>query len=241
MDGTKDSVTQRIFACLVCATMIANLYLIFMFVSEERTMGHVQKIFYFHVPAAWVSFIAFFVVFVNSILYLVKRDRKYDIAASSSAEIGVILGTLVLITGPIWGRPVWNTWWEWTPRLTLFLVLWLIYVAYSMLRSFVDDKERKARFSAVFGIVGFMNVPIVYMSIRLWRDIHPKPLIGGGKGSGLQPDMRLTLYFSFFAFILLYVFLLQRKTALEKARAALSDLKRQALLREEHGRSLQSA
>lgn len=212
--------------CLL-ACMIINLYLIFQFAPQERSMGHVQRIFYFHVPSAWVSFLAFFVVFVASIGYLWTRERKYDMVAYSAAEIGVMFATLVLITGPIWARPVWNTWWEWTPRLTLFLVLWFIYIAYLMLHNFVEGEERGARFAAVFGIFGFVDVPIVYLSIRLWRDIHPSPVIAGGQGSGLHPDMRLTLFFSLFTFTLLFLLLLIHRLRLEKSSAAVSDLKKQ--------------
>lgn len=210
---------------LVC--MVVDLYLIFEFAPEERSMGHVQRIFYFHVPSAWVSFLAFFVVFVASIRYLWKRERKYDMAANSAAEIGVLFSSLVLVTGPIWARPVWNTWWEWTPRLTLFMVLWFIFIAYLMLRNFVEDEDRSARFCAVFGIVGFVDVPIVYMSIRLWRDIHPSPVIAGGEGSGLHPDMKIAFYFSLFTFTLLFVYLFVHRLRLEKSSVALSDLKKE--------------
>ncbi len=207
--------------------MIINLYLIFMLAPEERSMGQVQRIFYFHVPSAWVAFLAFFVVFIASIFYLWKKDRTYDMVAYSSAEIGVIFATLVLITGPIWARPVWNTWWEWTPRLTLFLVLWFIYLAYLMLRSFVEGEERAARFAAVFGIVGFLDVPLVYVSIRLWRDIHPSPVIAGGEGSGLHPDMKLAFFFSLFTFTLLFGFLLIYRFQLQKSTIAVSEIKKQ--------------
>ncbi len=209
----------------VCMTV--NIYLVFQFAPQEQSMGHVQRIFYFHVPSAWIAFLAFFVVFVASIGYLWKRERKYDLVAGAAAEIGVLFATLVLITGPIWGRPVWNTWWEWSPRLTLFLVLWFIYIAYLMLRNFVEGEEKSARFSAVFGIFGFVDVPIVYMSIRLWRDIHPSPVVGGGQGSGLHPDMTFTLLFSVLTFTLLFLFLLSNRMKLEKSRIALDDLKRQ--------------
>ncbi len=207
--------------------MGVDLYLIFLFAPEERTMGQVQRIFYFHVPSAWVAFLAFFVVFVASIGYLWKKDRKYDVVAACSAEIGVVFATLVLITGPIWARPVWNVWWDWSPRLTSFLVLWFIYVAYLMLRSFVEGEERGARFAAVFGIVGFVDVPIVYMSIRLWRDIHPSPVIAGGEGSGLAPEMKIAFFFSLFAFTLLYLALLRQRIALQKSKLRLSEIKKQ--------------
>jgi len=219
-------------AAVFCA-MLVNLYLIFQFAPTENSMGHVQRIFYFHVPSAWVAFLSFFVVFVCSVMYLIKRDRKYDIIASSSSEIGVIFATLVLITGPIWARPVWNTWWEWSPRLTLFLVLWFIYLAYLMLRNFVDGEERRARFSAVFGIAGFMNVPLVYMSIRLWRDIHPSPVIAGGEGSGLHPDMRAVFFFSLFTFTLLYFWLLGLRIKIEKGQISILDIKRALSLKRE--------
>src|SRR3990172_2044635 len=209
--NNSDSLLSKIILVALFVTMIVDLYLIFQFVPTESSMGHVQKIFYFHVPSAWVSFLAFGVVFFASIGYLWKRDRKYDMVAHSAAEIGIIFATLVLITGPIWARPVWNTWWEWTPRLTLFLVLWFIYIAYLMLRKFVEEEERAARFSAVFGIVGFIDVPIVYLSIRLWADIHPSPVIAGGESSGLHPDMRLTLFFSLFVFTLLFIVLLKHR------------------------------
>ncbi|HEX9653526.1 MAG TPA: cytochrome c biogenesis protein [bacterium] len=216
-----------VLGSLLFVAMLANLYLIFMFAPEERSMGIVQRIFYFHVPSAWVSFLAFFVVFVCSIYYLWKKDRKYDVVASSAAEIGVIFATLVLITGPIWARPVWNTWWEWSPRLTLFLVLWFIYLAYLMLRNFVEGEERSARFAAVFGIVGFVDVPIVYISIRLWRDIHPSPVIAGGEGSGLHPDMKIAFFFSLFTFTILFIYLLIQRVQLQKSMIAVSDMKRQ--------------
>lgn len=212
--------------------MLVNLYLIFLFAPEERSMGQVQRIFYFHVPSAWVAGLAFLVVFVASIGYLWKKDRKYDMLAYSAGEIGVIFASLVLITGPIWARPVWNIWWDWTPRLTLFLVLWFIFIAYLMLRNFVDSEERAARFSAVFGIIGFLDVPIVYLSIRLWRDIHPSPVIAGGEGSGLHPDMKIAFFFSLFTFTLLFIFLLKQRVQLQKTRVAISEMKRKAAHKE---------
>ncbi|MFQ6113630.1 MAG: cytochrome c biogenesis protein [bacterium] len=210
----------------VFITMIIDLYLIFLFAPEESSMGQVQRIFYFHVPSAWVAFLAFFVVFAASIGYLWKKERKYDVVAHSSAEIGVIFASLVLITGPIWARPVWNTWWEWSPRLSLFLVLWFIFIAYLMLRNFVEGEERSARFAAVFGIVGFIDVPIVYVSIRLWRDIHPSPVIAGGEGSGLHPDMLITFFFSLLTFTLLYLVLIVQRVRLQKSKVAISELRK---------------
>jgi len=222
----ENSKTETIIAAALFVAMIVDLYLIFQFVPTERSMGHIYKIIFFHVPSAWVSFAAFFTVFVASIGYLWKRERKYDIVANSAAEIGLVFATLVLITGPIWARPVWNTWWEWSPRLTLFLVLWFIYIAYLMLKSFVAGEERSARFAAVFGIVGFVDVPIVYLSIRLWRDIHPSPVVAGGSNSGLHPDMKIAFFFSLFTFTLLYVLLLLLRIKVQKAGIMVSELKK---------------
>jgi len=217
----------RLLGAVVLVAMIVNLYLIFMFAPEERSMGHVQRIFYFHVPTAWVAFLAFTIVFIQSIFYLWKRERKYDLIAYSAGEIGVIFATLVLITGPIWARPVWNVWWDWSIRLTSFLVLWFIYAAYLMLHNFVEEEERSARFAAVFGIAGWVSVPFVYLSIRLWRDIHPSPVIAGGEGSGLHPDMKIVFFFSLATFTLLFFYLLIQRLNLKKSEVQLSEYKKQ--------------
>jgi heme exporter protein C len=138
----------------------------------DRDMGHLQKIMYVHVPAAWVAFGAFFVVFVASILYLWKRQAKHDLIAASAAEFGTISTALTIALGAIWGRPTWGVWWTWDPRLTTTAILLMIFVGYVALRSFTEDDERRARWSAAVGILGFINVPIVYMSVQWWRTIH---------------------------------------------------------------------
>ncbi len=188
--------------------ILIALYMAFLYAPTERTMGVVQRIFYFHVPSAWVSFIAFGVVCVASIMFLRTGAVKWDTLAKSSAEVGILFLTLVLITGPLWAKPVWNVYWTWDARLTTSFILWLIYIAYLMLRSYVVDQERGARFAAVFGIIGFIDVPIVYLSIRWWRTLHPSPVIGGGSGSGLAPEMLQTLLVSVAAFTVLFTTLL---------------------------------
>jgi len=212
---------------VVAVMMIWNLYNIFIFVPTEKSMGIVQRIFYFHMPSAIAAFVAFSITFIYSILYLWKRNGWHDRVALCAAEIGVLFTTIVLLTGPIWARPVWNTWWSWDPRLTTTLILWFIYVAYMMLRNYTADEQRGARFAAVFAIVGFMDVPIVYGSIRWWRTIHPKPVVMGGEGSGLHPDMRYTLMISMITFLLLMGFLLVQRLRLEKAQVELNNLKRE--------------
>jgi heme exporter protein C len=138
----------------------------------DRDMGNLQKIMYVHVPAAWNAFIAFFIVFVASILYLWKRQEKHDLLAASAAEVGAVLTALTLMLGSIWGKPTWGVWWTWDARLTSTAVLLLIFVGYLALRSFTEDHERRARWSAAVGILGALNVPIVYMSVRWWRTLH---------------------------------------------------------------------
>ncbi len=227
-NATSNDRWTHVLGAILLIAMLVNLYLIFMFAPEESSMGQVQRIFYFHVPLAWVGGLAFFILFISGILFLRRKDRKYDIVGQSAGEVGVIFVTLNLITGAIWARPAWNVWWDWSSmRLTLLFVLWFLYVGYLMLRHFVDDQEKGARFAAVYGIIAFADVPIVYASIRLWRDIHPSPVIAGGEGSGLHPDMRIAFYFSVFTFTLLFIYILIQRIRLQKTRVAVDELKKQ--------------
>jgi heme exporter protein C len=182
------------------------MYLGLVFAPEDAQQGPAQRIFYIHVPAAWIGFLAFFVVFVSSIAFLVTKKRRYDDIASSSAEVGVIFTTGVLVTGPLWGRPVWGVYWTWDPRLTSFLMLWLIYLSYLVLRGYVSDPQRRATYSAVLGIVGFLDVPIVYLSVRWWRSEHPLQLVF--ERNGLPAEMLYALLFGVATFTVLYAYLL---------------------------------
>lgn len=212
------------WATLTGIAILVALYMAFILAPIERTMGLIQKIFYFHVASAWLSFFAFFIVFLASIIYLAKKTRHWDIIGYSSAQIGVIFCTIVLVTGPIWGRPVWGIWWTWDARLTSTLVLWLIYIAYLMLRSYIYEPNRKATLSAVLGIIGFLDVPFVYFSIRWWRTQHPQPVIAGGEKSGLAPEMLAALIVSVIAFTILYIFLMRQIVQLEKVQDDLDHL-----------------
>ena len=203
---------------------IVSLYMAFLYAPTEATMGDVQRIFYFHVPSAWVAFFAFLLVFVFSLTYLVRREKRWDNAAAACAEIGVLFCTLVLITGPIWAKPAWGVWWTWDARLTLTLVLWLIYVAYMMLRYYMPDPERRATFSAVLGVVGFIDVPLVYFSIRWWRTQHPQPVMRGGENSGLEPPMLATLLVCLATFTLLFLALLRLRLKLQRLRDEADEL-----------------
>lgn len=214
---------KRALGGITFVMVLVATYLVFMWVPNERIMGPVQKIFYFHVASAWVGFFAFLVVFIAGLAYLFTRKEKWDIIGASSAEIGVMFTTIVLITGPIWARPTWNAWWTWDPRLTTTLVLWFIYLAYLLIRSSIHEEEKRARFSAVFGIVGFIDVPVVWFSIRWWRTIHP--VVVDASGFAMSSKMVTTLTVSLVAFTLLYFYLLVNTALVEKMRAELRRLK----------------
>ena len=218
----KDHIFRSGLLGLSFILFVGALYLVFIYVPTEETMGIVQRIFYFHVPVAWVAFLAFFIVFLGSILYLWKRESKWDVIAGSSAEVGVVFTTLVLITGSIWAKPIWGVWWTWEPRLTTALVLWLIYIAYLTVRSFATDEQRGARFAAVVGIVGFIDVPIVALAITLWRTQHPGPVIFQG---GLTPPMLLTLIVCVAAFTTLYSLLLMQRVSMKNDEIEIKRLK----------------
>ena len=206
--------------------MLVDLYLIFMVAPTDAVMGDVQRVFYFHVPVAIVSFMAFFVVFVASVGYLVRRGRRWDSIAHASAEVGVLFVSLALITGIIWGRPVWNTWWTWEPRLTTTLILWLIYVSYLMVRSYAPSQDKAARYSAVVGIIGFVDVPIVYYSVVWWRSIHPSPVVGPFAESGaLEPIMQVTLLFSLITFLVLFALLVWERASLRDSEDQLGEMR----------------
>ena len=204
-------------------SIIITLYLIFIYVPTERTMGIVQRIFYFHLPSAWVAFLAFLVAFAAGIAYLLQRKPRWDMMELASVELGTLFSTIAIVTGSIWARPIWNTWWTWDPRLTSTLVMWLYYSASLMLRRTVEDPDRGARFGAVLSIVGFVNVPVVFLAIRLWRTIHPV-LISRDKGLAMEPSMVLTLGASLVAFTLLYVCLLMIRMRAEYLRQKLDQL-----------------
>jgi heme exporter protein C len=204
--------------------VVASLYLAFLYAPEEVTMGPVQRIFYWHVASAWVGLLlAFTVVFLASIAYLRTRQRRWDKLAYCSAEIGVLFTTIVLVTGPIWGKAAWNTYWTWDPRLTTTLVLWFIYVAYLVIRGAAEGSERKARLAAVFGIIGWIDVPLVFLSIRWWRTIHP--VVVTAKGFSMTPEMLTAMLGGLVAFTLLYFWFMQQRLRLEALRREVADLK----------------
>lgn len=205
--------------------MSLALYMALIQAPREVTMGDLQRIFYFHVAAGITGMVAFAVNFLASVTYLLRRSRAWDHLALSAAEVGVMFLIIVLVTGPIWAKPAWYVWWVWSPRLTLSLVLCLLYLAYLLIRNYVEDPERRALVAAVFGIIAFADAPLVWFSIRLWRDHHPGPMLETG---GLSPSMRPAFWVCLVAFQLLMVYLLRRRFYLESMRAELERLERTA-------------
>ncbi len=213
-------------AVLGAGLMLVDIYLIFMVAPTDSVLGHVQRVFYFHVPIAIMSFLAFLVVFVASLLYLFSRNERWDGLAHAAAEVGVVFVSLALITGVIWARPVWGAWWTWEPRLTTTLILWLIYVSYLMVRSYAPSRSQGALYASVVGIVGFVDVPIVYYSVQWWRSIHPSAVVGPLAQTGaLPPTMLAVLLFSFLTFLVLFLYLLLERRALKGLEDELRELR----------------
>jgi heme exporter protein C len=223
---------KRLFPILGVLTALLLSYALYealVAAPTEQTMGDVQRIFYYHVPSAWTAFILFFVNFIASITYLARRNPKADIVALVTAEVGVVFCTVVLVTGPIWARPVWGIWWTWDLRLTLTLVLWLIYVSYLVLRRFSSSGQTPL-LAAVLAVLGALDVPLVYFSIWFFRTQHPQPVIGGG--GSIDPRMLHVLLinwaaFSCFAFLVCWsryrLEVLQREVEETQALEALMD------------------
>jgi heme exporter protein C len=211
--------------------VLVGLYLAFFYAPPDALQGDVQRIMYVHVPTAWVAFFAFFVVFLASIVYLWKRLPEADRLAYASAEIGVLFTALTLIDGSIWGKPTWGTWWTWDARLTTTAILFVIYVGYLMLRSFIDEPERRARLSALVGIVGFIDVPIIYMSVLWFRTLHQPPSIQRG-GASMPDAMLFTLLFNFGAYTLVYLFFLVKRVRIESLQAILDILSVEKAIRD---------
>ena len=205
--------TTRVMGYLSAVLMAAVAYGTFFLARPDRVQGDAARIVYFHVPMAWVAFLAFFVVLVASVAYLRTRHERWDRLGRASAEVGVVFTTLVLVTGSIWGYPVWGTWWSWDPKLTTTLILWFLYLGYLMLRSYAEP-PRGPRYAAILGIVGFVDVPIVYQASVWWRTLHPSPVIGP-QASSQSTDILALLLFSLVAFTLLYAFLVRVRMEVE--------------------------
>lgn len=216
---------KRLFpflAIITLALLSYGLYCALVLAPTEQTMGDVQRIFYYHVPSAWVAFLLFFANFIASIKYLVGRKPGTDAFALATAEVGVVFCTVVLVTGPIWAKPVWGIWWTWDARLTSTLVLWLIYVSYLLLRRYASGGQTPV-LAAALAIFGFVDVPLVYMSIRWFRTQHPQPVIGGGENSGMAPVMWHALLVNFAAFLLFGILVTWLRYTMERMRVEIEE------------------
>jgi heme exporter protein C len=220
----KRAMIGAVVLFLVGAAAYASFYI----APEEKTMHVLQRIFYFHAAAAWAGMTAFFICFVANLLYVWRREERWDSLGISSAEVGLAFITVVLITGPIWAKPAWGIYWTWDARLTSTFVLWLLYISYLLLRSLIEEPDRRALLSALFGIFAFIDVPIVFGAIRWWRTQHPAPVIMGGPGSYLDPTMKKVFFFSVLAMHALMVFLIAERYRLEKLRTDIELLRREA-------------
>ncbi len=219
--------TATVIGLLALALMLIALFMVFVWVPTEADQGIVQRIFYFHVACAWVAFAAFGLVAICGILYLWLGQQVFDDLGYAAAETGMVFCTLVLITGSLWAKPIWGAWWTWDSRLTTTFILWLLYGGYLMLRAMGDDTPQIARFGAVIGIVAAADVPVIIISVRLWRTIHPAVLITRQGAHGLEdPRMVATLLVSLAAFTVLFLWLMMLRVALLQASARLRDLAR---------------
>ena len=212
------------FSATAAVAVALTVVRVVAFTPIEAVQGPAQKIYYIHVPAAWVAFLAFFLVAVASAVYLWLRDIRLDRFAESSAEVGVVFTTVVLTTGPLWGKPIWGTYWTWDARLTSTLFLWFIYVGYIVLRGAVDDPSLRARYSAVLGILGAFLIPFIHMSVYMFRTLHPMPILGQpaalarDSNPALPSEMRNTMLLALLSFTLLYAAFLSARYKLATAR-----------------------
>ncbi|HEX6483290.1 MAG TPA: cytochrome c biogenesis protein CcsA [Ktedonobacteraceae bacterium] len=204
--GTGLPIASLVLGGLSLIGMMISIWMIFLYAPTDAIEGQPQRIFYFHVPVAWIGMLAFGVVAFAGIGYLWKKDERWDWAARASAELGAVFISLALITGSIWGKTTWGTWWTWDARLTTTLILWFIYIGYLMLRSYMGRTHESARSAAVLAIIGLIDVPIIYESVNWWRTLHPQPEIG--TPGALPPQVVLTLMISLVTFTLFYSFLM---------------------------------
>lgn len=219
--------SNNLLGAATLALMVLSLWMIFVWVPTEAEQGIVQRIFYFHVPCAWVAFAAFAIVAVAGIFYLWLGGQIWDDLGYAAAEIGMLFCTLMLLTGSLWAKPIWGTWWTWDSRLTTSFVLWLLYGGYLIMRAMLEESEQVARFAAVVGIVAALDVPVVIVSVRLWRTIHPAVLVTRQGGHGLEdPRMVVTLLVAVAAFTLMFAWLLMLRLTVLRTRTRIGEVAR---------------
>lgn len=220
-------VKNALAAVATFALLGAAAYASFFIAPTDAKQGLIYRILFLHVSSAWTGMTAFFISFIANLLYVWRRQPRWDWLGVSAAEVGLAFTSVVLVTGPIWAHPVWGIWWTWDARLTSTFVMWLLYVCYLVLRTLVEEPDRRALFSALFGIFAFLDVPLVFGSIRWWRTQHPQPIIMGGSDSGMDPVMFKVLMLSWLAMLALMALLLRQRYKLEAMRSDLNTLQRE--------------
>ena len=206
------------FISLSVVSMLVSLYMALLWAPTEITLGDSQRIFYIHIPLAWLGMLSVIILAIFSIAYLITRNIKWDNLAYSTAELGFILITLVLVTGMIWSKAEWTVWWTWDPKLTTTVILWFIYLAYIMLRKYGPSDLRGASYGAVLGIIGAIDVPMIYMAANWWSSAHPELNIGplSDQSSSVNSEMMMTLLVSLIAYTMLYIIILNEKYVVKK-------------------------
>ncbi|PKO07337.1 MAG: cytochrome C assembly protein [Chloroflexi bacterium HGW-Chloroflexi-3] len=225
----KKPTTLKILDVVTLVALLGATAMVFFYAPIERVMGAVQKVFYFHVAAGWVGMLSFLFAAIAGILYLVKKTKIWDLVGVAAVEIGIIFIFINIVTGSIWARPIWNTWWTWDPRLTTATIMELVYIAYLMLRQGIDDPERRSRFGAVYAIVGFLSVPLTFFSIRIFRTIHPVVIAGSDPSAvgtfDMTPTMFQTMMVSIVVFSILFIDLVWHRIRLGKLANQVEELK----------------
>jgi heme exporter protein C len=216
--GAGASLAAKVLGAAAALALATGLYLGLVVVPPDAVQGDVQRIMYLHVPSIVTAYVAFFVVFCTSVLYLWKRDLRFDAVAVASAEIGVVLTGITLATGSIWGKSTWGVWWTWDARLTLTAILFTIYVGYLMLRSFAEDPRAGARYGAVLAILGFVDIPLNHFAVYWWRTLHQPSSILRPGGPSVASTMLVPLGINFLGLVLLYIYFLLERVRLERIR-----------------------
>ena len=222
-------VTLKILDALSVTLLGISTYLALVYAPTELVMGDVQRVFYFHIGTAWTALLGFILAAVFSVIYLIKKDLKWDRYQVAAIEVSLVFFFITIVLGSIWARPAWNTWWTWDPRLTTAAVTELIYIAYFMLRQGIDDPDRRARFGAVYALVGGISAPITFFAIRLFRTIHPV-VIGGSNaeaegGFAMTADMRVAFFFALFTFTVIFIDLYWNRIRLGNLQEKVEQLK----------------
>ncbi|HYL61592.1 MAG TPA: cytochrome c biogenesis protein CcsA [Candidatus Methylomirabilis sp.] len=212
-------------AALVFVLLGAMAYAAFFIAPTDAKQGLIYRILYLHVSSAWTGLTAFLISFAANLLYVWRRQARWDWLGVSAVEVGVAYTSVMLVTGPIWAHPVWGIWWTWDARLTSTFVMWLLYISYLLLRTLIEEPDRRALLSALYGIFAFLDVPLVFGSIRWWRTQHPQPIVMGGEGSGLDPLMYKVLMFSWLAMLALMTLLIRQRYRLEAMRSQLETIR----------------